>query len=72
MMNKNWKEKSMSRRTTSINLNQRMKKKMRKAYKSICDKGIQKRTSLYRNGGKLRDGPNGMARDLKEKIVNLG
>ena len=50
MMNKNWKEMSMSRRTTPIHLNQRTKKKMRKAYKSICDKVIQKRTSLYRNG----------------------
>ena len=40
---------------------------MRKAHRSICDKGIQKRTSLYRNGVQIRDGPNKMARDPKEK-----
>ena len=71
-MNKNWKEKSMSRRTTPIHLNQRTKKKMRKTHRSICDKGIQKCTSLYRNGVQMRDGPNRMVRNPKEKIVNLG
>ena len=71
-MDKNWKEKSMSRRITPINLNQGTKKKMRKTHRGICDKGIQKHTSLSRNGVKMRDGPNGMARNPKEKIVNLG
>ena len=72
-MNKNRNEKSTSSRTTPMNLNQRMNEKMRKAHRSICDKGIQKCTSLYRNGMQMRNGPDGMARNLeKEKIVNLG
>ena len=71
-MNKNWKEKSMRRRTTPINLNQRTKKEVRKTHRSICDKGIPKHTSLQRNGVQMRDRLNEMVRDLKEKIVNLG
>ena len=70
-MNKNWKENSMRRRTTPMNLNQKSNKKKRKTHRSICDKGIQKHTSLYRNGVQMRDTPNGMARNPKEKIVNL-
>ena len=71
-MNKNKEEKSMSSRTTPMNLNQRTNEKMRKAHRSICDKGIQKHTSLYRNGVQMRDGLDQMARNPKEKIVNLG
>jgi len=71
-MNKNQKEKSMSSRTTPMNLNQRTNEKMRKAHRSIYDKGIQKCTSLYRNGMQIRDGLDGMVRNPKEKIVNLG
>ena len=53
----------MSKRTTPMNLNQGSNEKMKKTHKSICDKGIQKFTSLYRNGVQMRDGPNGMARN---------
>ena len=45
-MNKNREEKSMSSRTTPTNLNQRTNEKMRKANKSISNKGIQKCTTL--------------------------
>ena len=62
----------MRRRTTPMNLNQRTNEKMRKTHRSVCDKGIQKHTSLYRNGVQMRDGPNRMASDPKEKIMNLG
>ena len=71
-MNKNRKENSMSNRTTPMYLNQRMNKKMRKAHWSISNKGIQKCTSLQRNSVQLRDKQNRMARNPKEKIVNLG
>ena len=70
-MNKNQKEKSMSSRTTPMNLNQRMNEKMRKAYRSICDEGIQKRTMLERDGVQMRDRPQRMTSNLKEKIMNL-
>ena len=71
-MNESQKEKSMSSRTTPMNLNQRTNKKTRKAYRSITNKGIQKCTSLQWNGVQMRDRPDGMARNPKEKIVNLG
>ena len=71
-MNKNRKEKSMSSRTTPMNLNQRTNEKMRKAHRSICDKGIQKCTSLYGNGMQMRDGPDGMARNSEKEIMSLG
>ena len=71
-MNENQKEKSMSNRTTIMNLNQRMNKKMRKAHRSIRNKGIQKRASLQMNGVQMRDRLNQMTRNPKEKIVNLG
>ena len=48
-MNKNREEKSMSSRTTLMNLNQRTNEKMRKANKSISNKGIQKCTMLQRS-----------------------
>ena len=71
-MNANRKEKSVSSRTTSMNLNQKMNEKMRKAHRSISNKGIQKCTSFYRNGMQMRDGLNGMAGNLEEEIVSLG
>ena len=37
---------TMSNRTTLINLNQRMNKKIRKTHRSVCDKSIQKCTFL--------------------------
>ena len=61
----------MSSRTTPMNLNQRTNEKMRKAYRSVRNKGKQKFTSLQRNNVQMRDRPNRMARNLKEKIVNL-
>ena len=70
-MNENRKEKSMSSRTTPMYLNQRTNDKIRKTYRSISNKGIQKCTSLQKNSVQVRDRPNGMARNLKEKIVNL-
>ena len=70
-MNKNRKEKSMRRRTTPMTLNQRSNKKMRKTHRTICDKSIQKCTSLYRNSMQMRDGPNRMARNPEKEIMNL-
>ena len=34
--------------------------------------GHTKRTSLYRNGVQVRDGPDGMTRNLEKQIMNLG
>ena len=70
-MSENRKEKSMSNRSTPMNLNQGTNKKMRKTHRSIKNKGIQKRTSFQRNGVQMRDRPDRMARNPKEKIVNL-
>ena len=61
----------MSSRTTPMNLNQRTNKKMRKAHRSIKNKGIQKRTSLKRNDVQMRDRSQRMTSNPKEKIVNL-
>ena len=62
----------MSKKTTPMNLNQRSNKKKRKTHRIICDKGIQKHTSLYRNGVQVRDGLDRMARNLEKQIMNLG
>ena len=62
----------MSSKTTPINLNQRTNEKMRKAHKSIKDKGIQKRTTLDRDGVQIRDRPDGTARNPKKEIMSLG
>ena len=70
-VNKNKEEKSMSSRTTPINLNQRTNEKMRKANRSISNKGIQKRIMLQKNGVQIRDRPQRMTNNPKEKIVNL-
>ena len=71
-MNKNWEEKSISERTTPMNLNQGSNEKMRKTHKSIYDKGIQKCTSFDRNGVQVRDGLDRMARNPEKEIMNLG
>ena len=71
-MNKNMKENIMSRRNTYMNLNQRTNEKMRKTYRSVYDKSIQKCTSLYRNIMQLRDGPYRMVRNPEKEIMNLG
>ena len=71
-MTKNQEEKSMSKRTTPMNLNQGLNEKIRKTHRSICDKGIQKCTSLDRNGIQVRDGPDGMTRNFEKQVMNLG
>ena len=71
LMNKNRKEKSMSKRTTPMNLNQKSNEKVRKTHKNICEKSIQKCTSLNRNGVQMRDGPDRMARNPEKKIMNI-
>ena len=72
-MDKNREEKSMSCRTTSINLNQRAKEKIRKAYRSINDKCIQKCTSLYRKVCKWEmDQMEWQEIRKKKKIMSLG
>ena len=45
--------------------------KMRKTHRSICHKGIQKCTSLDRNGVQMKDGPDRMTRNLKKQVMNL-
>ena len=67
MMNKNREEKSISRRTTPMNLNQRSNEKMRKTHSSVNDKSIQKFTSLDRNSMQMRNEPDRMAKN-PEKI----
>ena len=71
-MNKNREEKTMCSRTTPMNLNQGTNEKSRKNYRSICHKGIQKCTSFNRNVVQVRDGPNGMTRNPKKQVMNLG
>ena len=71
-MNKNREKQTMSGRTTPMNLNQRMYEKIRKTHRSVRDKRIQKCTSLQRNSVQVRDKPDEMARNLEEKIMNLG
>ena len=70
-MNKNYEEKSISRRTTPMNLNQELNEKMRKTHTSICHKGIQKCTSLDRNGVQVRNGSDRMARNPEKQVMNL-
>ena len=55
-----------------MNLNQGSNEKMRKTHRSIYDKGIQKCTSLDRNGVQVRDRLDRMARNLEKQIMNLG
>ena len=55
-----------------MNVYQGSNEKMRKTYRSICHKGIQKCTSLERNGVQMRDRPNRMARKPEKEIMNLG
>jgi len=62
----------MSNRTTPLNLYQWSNEKMRKTHRRIHYKGIQKCTSLYRNGVQARDGPDRMARNPEKEIINLG
>ena len=72
MMNKNGEKQTMSSRTAPMNLNQGSNEKMRKTHRSISHKGIQKCTSLNRNGVQVRDGLDRMTRNSKKQIMNLG
>ena len=55
-----------------MNLNQRTNEKMRKAHRSIREKGIQKRTTLDRDCVQMRDRSDGMTRNLEKEIMSLG
>ena len=62
-MNENKEENTMCYRTTPMNLNQGSNEKSRKTHRNISHKGIQKCTSLNRNGVQVRDGPDRMTRN---------
>ena len=64
-MDKDREKQTMCSRTTPMNLNQGSNEKMRETHRSICHKG-QKCTSLDRNGMQMRDGPDGMTRNLEK------
>ena len=70
-MNKNREEKTICCRTTPMNLNQGTNKKSWKIHRSINHKGIQKCTSLNRNGVQVRDGPDKMTRNPEKQVMNL-
>ena len=55
-----------------MNLNQGSNEKSRKSHRSISHKGIQKCTSLNRNGVQVRDGPDRVTRNPEKQIMNLG
>ena len=55
-----------------MNLNQGSNEKSRKTHRSISHKGIQKCTSLNRNGVQMREGLDGMTRNPEKQIMNLG
>ena len=61
----------MSYGRTPMNFVQRMKKQMRKVDRRIGNKGVQKRTSLKRDGVEMRNRPQTMTRYPKEKIGSL-
>ena len=54
-----------------MQLNQRTNKKMRKANRSISNKGIQKCITLQKNDVQMRDRSKRMTRNPKEEIMNL-
>ena len=57
--------------TTPMNLNKITNEKSRKTDRGISDESIHERTSLNRNGMYLRNRPNAMTRNPKEKIIEL-
>ena len=69
-MNKK-KERKDHVRTTPMNPNQRTNEEGRKTHRSISHKGIQKCTSLNRNGVQVRDRPKKMTSNPKKQIVEL-
>ena len=70
-MNENRIKKSMTNSATPMNFVQRTKKQMRERNRSTRNKGIQKHTSLNRDGVEMRNRPQGMTRYPKEKIGSL-
>ena len=54
-----------------MHLNQGTNKKIRKANRSISNKGIKKCTTLQKNGVQMRDRPKRMTSNPKEEIMNL-
>ena len=54
-----------------MNLNQGTNEKSRKTHRSIRHKGIQKCTSLNRNGMQMRDRPDRMTRNSEKQIIDL-
>ena len=70
-MNENQKEESVTSGSTPMNFVQRTKKQMKETNRSIGDKSIQKHTSLKSNGVKMRNRPQRMTSNPKEKIMNL-
>ena len=61
----------MSYGKTPMNFVQRTKKQMRKADRRTKNKGVQKHTSLKRDGVEMRNRPQRMTRYPKEKIDSL-
>ena len=70
-MNKNREEKTICCRAIPMNLNQGTNEKSRKTHRSISHKGIQKCTSLNRNGVQMKDRPDRMIRNLEKQIMDL-
>ena len=70
-MNENMMNKSMSYSRTPMNFVQRTKKQMRKTDRHTRNKGIQKHTSLKRDGVEMRDRPQRMTCYPKEKISSF-
>ena len=70
-MNENRMKKSMSDGWTPMNFVQRMKKQMRKTNRSTRNKGIQKHTSLNKDGVEIRNRPQRMTCYPKEMIGSL-
>ena len=70
-MNKKKEEKTIRFRTTPMNLNKCANENGRKTHRSIGHKGIQKCTSLNRNGVQVRDTPNRMTSNLEKQIIEL-
>ena len=70
-MNENRVDKSISYNRTPINFVQRTNKQMRKINRRTRNKGVQKHTSLKRDGVEMRNRPQRMTCYPKEKIGSL-
>ena len=71
-MNENKMNQRMPYGKTPMNLVQRTKEQVRKIDGRSRSKGVQKHTSLERDGVEVRDKPQGMTRNPKEEIGSLG